>query len=102
MSNALPRLPSRAEFVLLSLLEEHGPCYGLQLVSKSNGTVKKGGVYVLLGRLQEKGLVVSETPDRPKGQKGLPRPVYTITPLGKQALAAYQFLASMFGPTEEE
>lgn len=100
MSSALPRLPSPTEFRILSLLDEHGPSYGLQLVSKSHGGIKKGGVYVLLIRLQEKGLVVSETPIPAKKHKGLPRPVYSITPLGRKALAAYKLLASLFGPTQ--
>lgn len=97
VSNALPRLPSQAEFTVLSVLDDHGPSYGLELVARSNGAIKRGGVYVLLGRLQEKGLVASTIPTPTKKHRGLPRPVYNITPLGQKALAACKLLASLFG-----
>jgi len=48
--------------------------------------VKRGGVYVTLGRMEQKGLVVSST-----GQGG--RRLYRLTALGERALLASRFMA---------
>jgi DNA-binding PadR family transcriptional regulator len=42
---------------ILALLARHGPSYGLQLVDASRGRLKRGGIYVTLGRMEYKGLV---------------------------------------------
>jgi hypothetical protein len=47
------------ERCILDLLSE-GPMYGLDLVKKSNGLLKRGTVYVLLGRMHDRGLVEAE------------------------------------------
>ena len=38
--------------------------FGLQLVEQSNGGLKRGTVYVTLGRMQDKGYVESRTEER--------------------------------------
>ena len=76
------QLPS-SERVILQLLVGKGPCYGLELVESSRGALKRGGVYVTLGRMEEKGLVKSAV-----GESG--RRLYTPTALGERALAAAQ------------
>ena len=50
------RLPA-AERAILFLLSNGGPSYGLQLVKASGGRLKRGGIYVTLGRMAAKGLV---------------------------------------------
>jgi len=60
--------------------------YGLELVKNSEGALKRGSVYVTLGRLEEKGYVQSRAQadvDHPH----IPRPIYKITGLGARALA---------------
>ena len=79
------RLP-RSEQTILSLLIRLGPSYGLELVSASRGRLKRGGVYVTLGRMAEKGLVASST-----GEGG--RRIYRPTALGERALLAAQVFA---------
>ena len=73
--------------VLRLLRDAPAGLYGLQLVDNSEGKLKRGTVYVTLGRLEEKGFVESRTKSQ-SGHAGLPRPVYRITGLGQRALAA--------------
>ncbi len=49
------RLPSRTETLILDLLRQGRERYGLELVEASGGRVKRGTVYVTLGRMEEKG-----------------------------------------------
>jgi DNA-binding PadR family transcriptional regulator len=79
---------SAKELLILELLVAAGELYGLQLVSASNGRLKRGTVYVTLGRMQDKGFVTSETEDPPSGAGGLPRPRYAPTALGRRVLKA--------------
>ena len=71
----------KSERVILGLLVANGPSYGLELVKASSGALKRGGIYVTLGRMEEKGLVRSGT-----GETG--RRVYRPTALGERALSA--------------
>ena len=82
-----PALP-RKERLILELLAD-GPMYGLQLVEQSDGALKRGTVYVTLGRMEAKGLVESEQEPLPCGAIGLPRRIYRTTPLGMRLLRAW-------------
>jgi DNA-binding PadR family transcriptional regulator len=75
-----------SETLVLTLLSARGPCYGLELVGASRGRLKRGGIYVTLGRMEEKGLVVSKASE---GGRRLYRP----TALGERALLASQVFA---------
>jgi DNA-binding PadR family transcriptional regulator len=79
------RLP-RSEFLILQLLTTEGPTYGLNLVHASNGALKRGGIYVTLGRMEDKGLVTSAA-----GGDG--RRLYRPTALGERALLAARVFA---------
>ena len=70
-----------SERVILTLLVARGPSYGLELVQASKGALKRGGIYVTLGRMEEKGLVMSA-----HGEDGRRR--YRPTALGERALLA--------------
>jgi DNA-binding PadR family transcriptional regulator len=50
---------AKAEQLILSFLVNNGASYGLQLVEASRGQLKRGGIYVQLGRMEEKGFVSS-------------------------------------------
>lgn len=80
---------SRKERLILQLLVSAGPMYGLQLVEQSEGALKRGTVYVTLGRMEEKGLVESEQKPLPPGAIGLPRRIYRPTGLGERWLRAW-------------
>jgi PadR family transcriptional regulator, regulatory protein PadR len=93
----MPLLPSTKELLVLSLLAEHGDLYGLELVEWSNFRLKRGTVYVTLGRMEGKGLVRSFTDREPTAHAGLPRPRYRITTCGQRALQAQALLHSVLG-----
>jgi DNA-binding PadR family transcriptional regulator len=81
------------ERLILELLVDRGPQFGLQLVDGSNGRLKRGTVYVTLGRLQQKGFIESEQEPPARGAIGLPRRIYRPTSLGVRALAAFSQLS---------
>jgi DNA-binding PadR family transcriptional regulator len=70
----------------VTLLTSHGASYGLELVTASRGRIKRGGVYVTLGRMEDKGLVTSKVPDDGRRR-------YMPTALGERALLAARLFA---------
>jgi DNA-binding PadR family transcriptional regulator len=80
---------SRKERLVLELLARN-EMFGLQLVEQSNGALKRGTVYVTLGRMQAKGYVESRTEDRRPGAIGLPRRLYRPTAYGARVLKAWE------------
>jgi len=88
-----PRLPSisSTESLVLDLLES-GERYGLELVDASAGRLKRGSVYVTLGRMETKGFVASRQEDRVPGAIGLPRRLYRTTAYGLKVRDAYRLL----------
>jgi DNA-binding PadR family transcriptional regulator len=83
----LPRL-SPTEHLILELLSG-GEMFGLQLVEESNGALKRGTVYVTLGRMQDKGYVESWTEPPAPEAIGLPRRLYRPTGYGLRVLNAW-------------
>jgi DNA-binding PadR family transcriptional regulator len=80
---------SAKEHLILELLSEQGELYGLQLVAGSKRKLKRGTVYVTLGRMEDKGYITSRLEDAPPDMGGLPRRLYEATPLGRRVLAAW-------------
>jgi DNA-binding PadR family transcriptional regulator len=74
------RLPA-SERTILELLSAGEAQYGLELVAASSGRLTRGGIYVTLGRMEEKGLVTSAP-----ASGG--RRLYRATGLGERALLA--------------
>ena len=91
-----PTLPNSERLVLELLLE--GPDFGLNLVTRSHGALKRGTVYVTLGRMERKGFITSEREPQAPGAIGLPRRIYRVTPLGKRALRAWATLVRALAP----
>ncbi len=85
----LPRLSS-AERRILDLLAIHGELFGLQMVERSGGRLKRGTVYVTLGRMQEKGYLASRQEPLPAGAIGHPRRLYRPTAYAVRVLAAWR------------
>ncbi len=69
--------------------------YGLELVAASNGRLKRGTVYVTLGRMEDKGYVHSRLEDGPPEAGGLPRRIYEPTALGRRVLEAWAHVARL-------
>jgi DNA-binding PadR family transcriptional regulator len=87
------RLPSmsRTESLVLDLLRGRER-YGLELVDASRGSLKRGSVYVILARMEEKGFVESRQEERSSGTSGLPRRLYRATPYGRKVHGAFTML----------
>jgi DNA-binding PadR family transcriptional regulator len=66
--------------------------YGLELVDASAGTLKRGSVYVILARMEEKGFIESRQEDRGPHVSGLPRRLYRATPYGIKVHSAFTVL----------
>ena len=78
---------SKKESLVIELLKGEPPQYGLQLVERSDGGLKRGTVYVTLGRMLDKGLVTVQRDDD-QMHSGLPRPRYQPTAMALRLLAA--------------
>jgi PadR family transcriptional regulator PadR len=92
-SPGLPRLSSK-ELVVLDLLAAGQSKYGLELVGESSGHLKRGTVYVTLGRMEDKGYLESEVEERQPGAVGLPRRRYRPTAFGLRVYEAWHLLRS--------
>jgi PadR family transcriptional regulator, regulatory protein PadR len=86
---------SRTEGRILELLSE-GETFGLDLVQKAGGKLKRGSVYVTLARMEEKGYVESRTEAPSPGAIGLPQRLYRPTPFGLRVLDASTLAALAF------
>jgi DNA-binding PadR family transcriptional regulator len=80
---------SPKELLILDLLAQAGESYGLQLVAASKGQLKRGTVYVTLGRMEDKGYLTATPEDAPPAVGGMPRPVYRLTALGRRMLRTW-------------
>ena len=98
-----PPSMSRTESLVMELLRGRER-YGLELVDKSNGALKRGSVYVILARMEEKGFVESRQEERSPGVSGLPRRLYRATPYGRKVHGAFAMLrdALSLNPAEAE
>lgn len=88
------------QLILFAVLRLSGEAYGVRLrqeiAERTGRSVSAGGVYTILSRLEERGMVTStlsrETPERGGRRKKL----YRITPEGAQALRdSYDALQAM-------
>jgi len=91
----LPKFSS-AERQIIELLVEHEELFGLQMVELSGGRLKRGTVYVTLGRMQEKGYLESRQEPLPEGAIGLPRRLYRPTGLAMRILATWKAAEQMY------
>ena len=74
----------------MELLADEGELFGLQMVERSGGRLKRGTVYVTLGRMQEKGYLESRQEPLPEGAIGLPRRLYRPTGHAMRVLDAWR------------
>ena len=93
----VPTLPPK-EALILELLVQGNEMYGLQLVASSRKRLKRGTVYVTLGRMEEKGYITSRLEAGPPDAGGLPRRVYEATPFGRRVLSAWTHITRQLVP----
>lgn len=103
VNEQLPQFSS-TERLIIELLAEHDELFGLRMVELSGGRLKRGTVYVTLGRMQEKGYLESRQEPLPPGAIGLPRRLYRPTGFAMRALAAWQAAERLYltGPEPQE
>ena len=99
MGRSHPRVltVSPKELLVLDLLR-HQELYGLQLAAASRGRLKRGTIYVTLGRMEEKGYIISKLDAPPSGTGGLPRRIYAVTALGRRMFKAWTSGAKQLVP----
>ena len=85
----LPKF-SAAERLIVEMLVAREELFGLQMVELSDGRLKRGTVYVTLGRMVDKGYLESRQEPLPEGAIGLPRRLYRPTGLAMRVLAVWQ------------
>lgn len=83
-----PPLLSKSERNVIEQLIERDK-YGLELVAGSDGFLARSSVYVLLGRMEDKGLIEGREVAAPSGENGPPRRRYKTTGHGVRAFHAY-------------
>ena len=98
MDGRRPPTLSVKESLILELLVRDREMYGLQLVAASGRRLKRGTVYVTLGRMEDKGYITSRLEDPPAATGGLPRRLYQPTPLGRRVLSTWAYVAARFMP----
>src|SRR5687767_10603577 len=91
---------SHKELLVLQLLAREEEMYGLQLVVASKGNLKRGTVYVTLGRMEDKGYVTFRTEPAPADVGGMPRRIYRPTALGLRMLRAWTAIPRRLVPQE--
>ena len=89
---------SAMESLILDLLVDRHELYGLQLVATSKRRLKRGTVYVTLGRMEDKGYISSRLEAAPPEAGGLPRRLYRPTALGRRVRAAWTTPATHLMP----
>jgi PadR family transcriptional regulator, regulatory protein PadR len=103
VNEVLPKFSVTERFII-ELLVAHDELFGLRMVELSSGQLKRGTVYVTLGRMQEKGYLESRQEPLPPGAIGLPRRLYRPTGHALRALAAWQAAEQIYitGPQVQE
>jgi len=101
VSRSPSALPPK-EALILELLVDADELYGLELVARSKRRLKRGTVYVTLGRMEKKGLITSRLEAPPPDAGGMPRRVYEATAAGRRVLAAWTELTKVMGRLKPE
>lgn len=83
--NEFPALSGK-EFLIMEMLGQNGQMFGLEMVDSSDGDLKKGTIYVTLGRMIDKGLVFQADPEEGDGA----RVMYSATDWGKRVFKAQE------------
>ncbi len=81
---------SEKEFLIMTMLIENGEMFGLEMVEKSDGALKKGTIYVTLGRMEDKELVNSAEEARRENETGIARRLYSTTDYGERLYKAQE------------
>jgi len=89
------RLTVKEREILKLLIGHGGEMYGLEMVAHSGGRLGRGSIYVLLDRLEERGLVSSHHEERPPGSGGIARRLYRPTAHGRRVFQLWEQLQGL-------
>lgn len=82
-------MPTATEALILNLLLQNlRGCYGSELIHLSDGKLKRGSIYSLLGRIEDSGFVRAVT-EPATTEYAQPRTRYIITADGRTALSEF-------------
>src|SRR5262245_21995195 len=69
------KLPSGNEVEVLRLLAPGRELYGLEMIKRSEGALKRNSIYVVLGRMEHQGFIKGREVKK-DGTPGMPRRLY--------------------------
>lgn len=92
------RLPSEKELVVLELLRDGREWYGLEILAAASGKLTRGGLYVTLSRMEDKGFITGADEQLRIAAARAPRRFYRITGLGERAVAAASLATATLDP----
>ena len=92
---AAVRLTAKEREILKVLIGHGAEMYGLEMVARSEGRLSRGSVYVLLDRLEERGLVSSRVEERMPGASGIARRLYRPTGYGRRVFNLWEELQGL-------
>ena len=93
----IPKITNTEALVMEILMNKTSEeVYGWELMEESGGKLKKGTIYVILNRMEDKGLISSRKEQRREGARGLPRRMYKLTGLGHRTLSVWQMMKQHF------
>jgi DNA-binding PadR family transcriptional regulator len=99
--DTIPTLSTKERLVLELLTgKPNSEMYGLELVEKSGGSLKRGTIYVTLGRMEDKGFVTSRQEIEDASRPGIPRRLYRLTGYGMRVYSAWAHVRSQLLPKE--
>lgn len=91
------RLSALENLILRMLISQGGEMFGLEMVEQSGKRLKRGTIYVTLGRMEDKGFIESRKEERRPGARGLPRRLYKPSALGRRVLQEWELGGAAFG-----
>lgn len=98
IENRIPNITNTESLIMSILVNKAGiEIYGWELMDASNGTLKRGTIYVILNRMEEKGFISSRKEPRREGARGRPRRMYKLTSLGNKTISALEIYQNNFG-----
>jgi DNA-binding PadR family transcriptional regulator len=89
------RLTAKEREILKLLVGYDAEMYGLEMVARSEGRLGRGSIYVLLDRLEERGLVSSRLEERAPGTSGVARRLYRPTGYGRRVFQLWEELQGL-------
>ena len=89
------RLTAKEREILKLLIGHGAEMYGLEMVARSAGRLGRGSIYVLLDRLESRGLVSSRLEERTPGVSGIARRLYRPTGYGRRVFQLWEELQGL-------